>query len=180
MEIWKDVVGYEGIYKISSEGRLLSINYRKTGKAKIRKTKFKSNNYPQAILCKGRGKNYTRKLWRVHRIVATAFLPNPNNKPAVNHKNGIKTDNRVVNLEWCTNSENELHAHRIGLKVSNMKGKEGHNKRPVKMYSLEGNFIKEFDSAKNAAIEMNTHPYNITRNCKGSAKSCGGYVWKYA
>jgi hypothetical protein len=180
MEIWKDVVGYEGIYKISNKGRLKSLNYQHTGKEKVRTCNVKGNNYVSVILCKGAGESYTRKSLRIHRLVAIAFLPNPENKPVVNHINGIKNDNNLKNLEWCTCSENELHAHRTGLKVSPMKGKEGHNKRAVKMYSKEGIFIKEFDSATNAAKEINALSCNVTRTCQGIAKSCKGYLFEYS
>jgi len=180
MEVWKDVLEYEGIYQISNLGRLKSLNYRKTGKEGIRKTKSKGNNYISVILCKGKKETYTRKCFWLHRLVAIAFITNSENKPAVNHKNGIKNDNRLENLEWVTNSENELHAHRTGLKSSPMKGKEGHNKRPVKMYSKDGVFIKEFDSAKNAAKDIGALGCNITRVCQGISKSCLGYIFKYA
>jgi len=98
-EEWRDIRNYEGIYKISNLGR------RKNKKGKIQRARIKKN-YNTARLCKN--KMYTE--CSVHRLVAIAFIPNPENKPCVNHKNGIKSDNRVNNLEWCTISENSIHA----------------------------------------------------------------------
>lgn len=179
MEIWKDVIDYEGIYKVSDLGRIKSLNYNSSGKEKIRELKTKESSYVVIILCSGSKETYKRKSDRVHRLVAKAFIPNPKNKPAVNHINGIKNDNRLENLEWVTNSENELHAHRIGLKSSPMKGKEGKNKREVKMYSLSGDCIKVFDSAKQAGKHLGISASCITHACKGDSKTCLNHLWKY-
>lgn len=103
-EEWLDILNYEGIYKISNLGR------RKNKKGQIQKARIKKN-YNTARLFKD--KIYTE--YSVHRLVASAFIPNPENKPCVNHKNGIKSDNRASNLEWCTISENSIHAVANGL-----------------------------------------------------------------
>lgn len=106
MEIWKTIIEYPN-YEVSSEGR---IRNTKTGRVlKFGKTK---TGYLQVVLYKDRKAKY----FKVHRLVASIFIPNPENKPQVNHINGIKTDNRVENLEWSTNSENQKHAYRTGLK----------------------------------------------------------------
>ena len=109
-EIWKDVVGYEGIYQVSNLGRVKSLNYNHTGKEKVRKLDLGRKGYYLVVLCKG-GK---RKAHIVHRLVMLAFIGESDLQ--VNHKNGIKTDNRLENLEYCTASENIRHSFDTGLK----------------------------------------------------------------
>ncbi len=114
MEIWKKVVGYEGIYEISSYGRLrVLLKYRKYRdyQSKILNPSNDKDGYLRTCLTK----NKKRKSVFIHRLVAQSFIPNPENKHCVNHINGIKTDNRVENLEWVTHSENNKHAIKLGL-----------------------------------------------------------------
>ena len=104
MEIWKDIKGYEGLYQVSNLGRIKSFNYMNTGKEKIKtptlqkKHPMKQGGYLQTTLYK----NNQSKTVVVHRLVAEAFIPNPDNLPQVNHKDHDKTNNCVDNLEWCT------------------------------------------------------------------------------
>ena len=115
-EIWKDVVGYENIYQVSNLGRvkrLQTLVKNKNGYRLVneRLLKIPSYIYESVFLSNG-----TINQQYVHRLVATAFIPNPHNKSYVNHINGIKTDNRVENLEWVTNSENVKHSYKAGLR----------------------------------------------------------------
>jgi len=119
-EIWKDVVGYEGYYKISSFGNLMSCDRKvqsKNNSYALKKGKIKkcaiTNCYKLAML----SKYNSEKGFSVHRLVAIAFIPNPKNKPEVNHKDGNKLNNHFLNLEWCTRSENAIHSYANNLQV---------------------------------------------------------------
>lgn len=101
-QIWKDIEGYEGKYQVSNTGRVRSLNYNRTGKIKVRKQGKDKLGYKSVFLCKD-GKN---KGYLVHRLVAQAFIPNPNNYPVVNHKDENPSNNTVWNLEWCTQEYN--------------------------------------------------------------------------
>ncbi len=115
-EIWKDIDGYEGRYQISSIGRirgLVNTRGNPLSEPKILKPRIQRKGYLEVCL----KIQQKRKMFKIHRLVAAAFLPNPMNKPQVNHINGIKTDNRAQNLEWATPSENMQHAFENGLNI---------------------------------------------------------------
>lgn len=188
-EIWKDIKGYEGLYQISSFGNVKSLDryiINKNGDKQYFPGKYLtqgiSDNYLKVIL----SKNNKQRTFRVHILVARAFIPNPENKPEVNHIDGNKKNNKVNNLEWNTRSENEFHAYRNGLaKPSNKQkqavvkyAKENYSKKVVQ-YSLNGEFIKEWNSMHDVWRELGIRPSYICRCCKGLRNQTYGYIWKY-
>lgn len=192
-EIWKDIEGYEGYYQVSNLGRVRSLeHYRKTDrggyiqKGRILKQEImKGKGYCQVSLSK---KGKTKK-FRVHRLVLEAFVLNPMNKPYVNHINAIRNDNRVDNLEWCTQSENVKHAYKLGNSKPpspsywKNKGKEMYwlKKRCKKViqYDANMNFINEFVSITKAGEKTHISKSNIVQCCKRNVKTAGGYIWRY-
>lgn len=184
-EEWRDVVGYEGYYKVSSLGRLKSLariinksdGTKQSRNSIIRKQIIHPTGYCITTLSNNRGISI-----KIHRLVAQAFLDNPKNKRTVNHKNGIKTDNRVKNLEWATDKENILHSFReLGQKGSHL-GKLGalnHNSKPIIQFTKSGDFIQEFAGQREAERITGVSQRDISNCCNGRQKSANGYAWKY-
>lgn len=156
-EIWKDIEGYEDKYMVSNYGNVKSNN-------KVL-TKQNGYNYFRVTL----SNNGKRKHFQIHRLVAKAFIPNPKNLPEVNHKDGNKQNNMVENLEWCTRSENELHCYRNNPEL--------HKTSIINQYDLNGKFIKQWKSIKDALKELKIN--NISACCRGKRNTAGGYIWRY-
>lgn len=167
-EIWKDVVGYEGKYKVSNLGNVLSVK-----KDKILTPKNNHDGYKRIQLwekCKA-------KFVSIHRLVAEAFIPNPDNKPFVNHINGVKDDNVVENLEWVTQKENIVHAWENGLskpQYNNILSKS------VDQFDLKGNYLNTYPSTMEAERQTGIQHSNISSVCRNKHKTAGGYLWKYS
>lgn len=151
-EIWKDIIGYEGYYQISNQNRVksLSRSVRKNDSytpyiipEKIMACAIGSTGYYMVVL----EKNKVKKLWKVHRLIAIHFIPNPNNKPNINHIDANRRNNRIENLEWCTQSENIKHAYNIGTMV--VKPIFGRIMRKRSVINIETNQI--FDCIKKAS-----------------------------
>lgn len=168
-EVWKDVKGYEGYYQVSNAGRIKSVRYNKISYG----VKDCSTGYMRYVL----QMNKIKKVCYVHRLVAGAFLQNPDNLPQVNHKDENKTNNHVDNLEWCTQSYN--------MKYSNIFSFGGKARKPCRMVKVDKldsctkELIKTYDSFQDAANENNIYVGNIWRCCRKRGKTAGGFIWRY-
>lgn len=183
VEIWKDIKGYEGRYKVSNLGNVKSLLGKKE---RILKSLNHTEGYYKVILYK---ENIAKNKC-IHRLVAEAFIDNPQNKKDINHKDGNKHNNNVSNLEWCTRKENVIHAWKLGLAKVTIRQKENY-KRMVKIrtkkmsiqvcqYDLMGNYIKTWESMNEAGRKLHILPSNICSCCKGKLNKTGGYIWRYA
>ena len=170
-EIWKTINDFEG-YIISNFGNLISL---KNSQTKYLTKRINKKGYVEYKLTRNGKSSY----YKAHRLVAKTFIPNPENKPQVNHIDGNKQNNHVDNLEWCTNSENQLHAYRNVLKRPT-RGHLRHNARPINQYDLYGNFIQTWSCIKYASDNLNIHRSNIILCCQGIYKSTHGFIFKYA
>jgi len=184
-EVWKEVKGYEGLYEVNNYGVIRSVKRKHKSKG------GKLQNCPSIKLkpiidvygyhtC-SLSKEGKQVRVRIHRIVAQSFIPNPENKTQVNHKNGLKYDNSVENLEWNTCKENAVHSFKVLGRKSGMFGKFGKcnpNSKPIYKIDNNGNVVKRFD----CLIDVKNEGYNISNvsQCAvGRIKKAHGYIWKY-
>lgn len=164
--IWKPIIvkGYENLYMASNDGQIKNAKTNKNLSLSIR------NGYQS--VCLYNGELNTKKTFNVHILVGNSFLENKKDGDIINHKNGIKTDNHITNLEYTTYKGNALHALKTGLYVP-------HTKK-VKQYDMSNVFIAEFNSIIDAANQTNTSDRHISDVCKSKRKSAGGFKWKYS
>lgn len=155
MENWVSIDGYEGLYEVSDAGMVRSLK-RTTTSGRVLSQRAGTGGYLNVCLCK----NNRKKTFVVHRLVARAFLDNPEGKPEVNHKNGIRTDNRVENLEWVTRSENERHAYEVLGKSPQAYWKD----KPRK-------FARRFTEEQVLAIRSDKRPYSQIAEDYGVSKT---------
>lgn len=162
-------------YYISKTGNVYSVNYNHTGKIKKLKLKKEKDGYIKVGLFKNK-KQFNKF---VHRLVADAFLPNPYNLPIVNHKNGNPSDNRVENLEWCTQRENVLHSYRI-LGRGHFFGKDN-PKSKIVLQIQNKKIIAEFHGIREAQRKTGIERRSISGCCNHHPKfnTAGGYEWEF-
>lgn len=175
MEIWKDIEGYEGYYQVSNEGRVRSLRRENI-------LKPSNNRGYKYVVFSVENKRNTKK---VHRLVAEAFIPNPQNKPYIDHINTIKDDNRAENLRWCTPKENSNNE----LTIEHSLGHITH-RNTVYQYALDGELIRTYDSALEAARINGYRQSAISKCCVGgyycktrgkwiNCETYKGYRWSY-
>lgn len=167
-EYWKPVVGYEGLYMVSNWGRVKSIKF---GKERILKQNIRRGYYYVGLSKNGIVKNYY-----VHRLVAEAFIDNTNNYPCINHKDECKTNNNVINLEWCTYKYNSNYG--TAIQRTSQKRINGKCSKKVYQHTLDGQFVREWESIQECG-RNGFNPACICMCCKGKQKTYKGYIWKY-
>ena len=182
-EIWKPIPGYEGRYEVSSHGRV-----RRCYRVAIEKGSFsetKRKVYPEQLIRPHtnnqgyyviglQGADNKQHTYILHRLVALAFIPNPQHLPQINHKDEVRTNNHVENLEWCTSKYNMHYNGRIERFAKS-------NRKPVGKFDDAGNLLATFPCAKDAAVEAGLCESAILKCCQGQKwyGHAGGYVYKY-
>jgi hypothetical protein len=157
------------LYDLSLDGRIYSFKTKKYMALSIQKS-----GYVCVRLCQ----NYKKKTFRIHRLLATYFILNPENKKEINHIDGNKLNNSLNNLEWVTKSENQIHARKLGLIKKNFGVNHFASKKVLQM-TKDNALVKMWDSVADAARFFNCNPDIINRVCRGERKTCKKYVWKY-
>lgn len=201
-EEWRNIAGYEGKYQISNLGRVLLLGVYRDGRRysqRIKKTRLGVGGYEYTILTDFSGKART---WKIHRLVAMAFIQNPNEYPCVDHIDGERTNNRASNLRWATysmNANNPITRRRLSQALkhhcsqdfvrerlramtndpANIKARRDSAIRTVCQLDKSGDFIREFESITEAANFVGGNVTSITRVCRGRRPSAYGYKWRY-
>lgn len=176
-EVWKDIEGYEGLYKVSSRGRVWS----------CRRNKFMSTRVSRGYLLTKLSNNGKQKTIAVHRLVAKAFIPNPENKPEVNHKDENKLNNHANNLMWATSRENanwgtrnKRIAEYVKANPVKLNGKIVFKTKRIKQIDPKTNkVISVYNSVSEASRLNNFHQGNISSCLTGNRNFASGYKWEY-
>ena len=183
MEIWKDIEGFEGRYQISNLGNVMSLNYMANGYAALLTPKINNKGYAWVELFKDK----KRKPMLIHRLVAQAFIENPNNHPFVNHKDENPQNNRVDNLEWCTHIYNvhyslRLHPERNKWCADRKPRRCGAYKYSKKVRQIDissGEVVCEYPYLAEVRRTLNKNESSIRECCLGKRKTAYGYRWEF-
>lgn len=174
---WTPIRGFEGLYEISVDGEVKSLNYNRTGKERILKLGKDGHGYPQVVLYK----DEKRRNFLVHRLVAEAFIPNPEHLPEVNHKDENPLNNKVENLEWCNHKYNMnwgTRNKRAGKAISKALANRKDQSKQVVAIDKQGRVVHVFPSTREAG--RNGYDFrNISACCRGVKKTHHGLVWKF-
>lgn len=176
-EIWKDIKDYEGLYQVSNLGRVRSLNYNHTeNKIKLLK---QGNRVGYKLVALS--KNKQRKTYSVHRLVAMAFIYNPdmNKYNEVNHKDEDKTNNCVWNLEWCDRKYNMDYGTFRERTIKYLINHNNEISKTVYQYDLYGNLVKEYPSTMEVQRQSNYSQGTVSSCCRGERNSAYGYIWSY-
>lgn len=183
LEEWVPIKGREREYMISNLGRIKSLkryvnHYR--GKRTVNERILNPTIYNNGYYCVMLGSGAKKML--LHRLIAIHFIPNPNNYPCINHKDGNKLNNDLSNLEWCSYQTNNKHAHETGLKKATWTGIRSYdnpNSKTILQLDLGGNIINEFGSQHEAMRQTGINNRDISHVCLNKSKTAGGYGWKF-
>lgn len=186
-EYWKDIKDYEGLYQVSNYGRVKSLNWHRTGEERVLKGQKVGSGYLHIGLCK----NGKKKHFKIHRLVAQAFIPNPDNLPEVNHKDenpsnnfvGTKENNfKDGNLEWCTAKYNINYGSRNERVVKKLTGVYNNKtkSKTVIQLRMDGSLVRIWPSVMEIQRQTGYSPGSISGCCRGERHSAYGFKWCYA
>lgn len=178
-EVWKNIAGYEGLYQISNSGRVKSLNYRGHGYEKILVPKVNNSGRLWVELAR----NGKSKPFLIHRLVGSAFLPNPLGYKEINHIDENPQNNDVRNLEWCSHKYNvnyyfSKHPHGPNRKCSSKYGDR--KSMEIEQCLADGTVVRRWANSRTIFSQTGMSDWSISECCRGNRKTAYGYVWRYA